>query len=297
MSVTVRGALLGTALTFVLLARPAQAGAPTKRDCVSASESAQDLRRAGRLREARAQFSLCAAASCPRAVRDDCAARLSEIDTAMPHLVLSVLGADRRPVASPNVVLDGMPVVDAADGTPIEVDPGAHRLQIRAEGLQPFEETVVIDEGDGARRVEVVLQPLAVRTKAPAAVVRVVARPVPTPPPADRGQQFAVGLALGGGGVAFLIAGSVLGLVAKSTYQHAFNDECGGNPQTCTRQGSNDGAAAHVDAAASTVAFVAGAALVAAGAVVVLTLPSGGRAAVGAMAGDGTVGMTVRGGW
>jgi hypothetical protein len=91
--------------------------------------------------------------------------------------------------------------------------------------------------------------------------------------------------------------GTVLGLVAKSTYDHAYGDECHHTTNVCSAQGASDGAAAHVDAAASTVAFVAGAALVAAGVVVVLTLPGGGHATVGANADDRGAGLTLRGTW
>jgi hypothetical protein len=277
----------------VLAASSSSAAGPTKRDCVSANENAQDLRRGGRLREARAQFSLCVAASCPRAVRDDCAQGLAEIAGAMPHIVLAIRDADGHPVAPVTVVMDGVPVVDALDGAPIEVDPGAHRLRFTAAGFLPFEESVVVDEGDRERHVDVVLQ-------APAPV----AQPAPAAPPSplrassgERGRQLAFGLAVGGGGVAFLVAGGVLAAVAKSTYVHAIDTECHGNANTCTAQGASDGTDAHVDAAAATVALVAGAALVAAGAVLVLTLPGGGHATVGGSVGNHDVGVALRGEW
>jgi len=313
---TVRAVAVAATLACLLMARPSQAEGPTKHDCVSANENAQDLRHAGRLREARAQFSLCAAANCPRAVQDDCAARLAELEKAMPHVVLRVLRADRHPVTSASVLLDGVPLTDALDGTPIAVDPGAHRLQIFADGQRPFDETVVIDEGDSARRVEAVLEPViapsapVVRSAPPRAhsepetlPAEGLANASPAEAPAseapanDRPAHLAIGLALGGAGVAFLVVGGVLAAVGNSTYTHALNAECGGHADGCSPQGASDGARAHTDAAAATVAVVAGAAFVAAGLAVVLTLPGGSHAALGAATEDRGVQMTLRGQW
>jgi hypothetical protein len=285
-------ALVGASLVG-LVASPSHAAGPTKRDCVAANENAQDLRHGGRLREARAQFTLCAATSCPRAVRDDCSQRLAEIDGAMPHIVLAVHDADGHAPSSATVLLDGAVVDDALGGAPIEVDPGAHRLRVTAEGLLPFEESVVVDEGDRQRRVDVVLQ-------APAPAAPPVASVGPSAPPPsshERGRQLAVGLALGGGGVAFLVAGGVLAAVAKSTYDHALKVECSGNPNGCSAQGATDSVSAHADAAAATVAVVAGAALVAAGAVLVLTLPGESHAAVTGAVSERGIGVALRGEW
>lgn len=275
-----------------LVASPSHAAGPTKRDCVAANENAQNLRHGGRLREARAQFSLCAATSCPRAVRDDCSQRLAEIEGAMPHIVLAVHDADGHTPSSMTVLLDGAAVDDALGGAPIEVDPGAHRLRVTADGLLPFEESVVVDEGDWQRQVDIVLQ-----APAPAAPPVALVGPSAPPPSHERGRQLAVGLALGGGGVAFLVAGGVLAAVAKSTYDHAFKVECSGNSNGCSAQGATDGVSAHVDAAAATVSVIAGAALVAAGAVLVLTLPGGSHAAVTGTANERGAGIALRGEW
>jgi hypothetical protein len=95
--------------------------------------------------------------------------------------------------------------------------------------------------------------------------------------------------------VVFLVAGTVLGLVAKSTYDHAIQAECGGNPNACSASGASDGTSAHVDAAAATVAFAAGTALVAGGAVLLLTLPGGTRTSIGASVDDRGAGVIARG--
>jgi hypothetical protein len=219
---------------------------------------------------------------------------LGEIERSIPHLVLAVHAAGGRPVSSATVQLDGSLQVDALDGTLVEVDPGAHHLRVTAEGFATFDETVVVDEGDPARRVEVVLRPVEA---APAPANATSSVPA-SPPPSTRGRQLALAGALGGTGVAFLVAGATLGLVAKSKYDRAIGSECQSrDPHQCSSQGASDGATAHVDAAASTVAFIAGAALAAASTYVVLTLPGGARAAVSATADARAAGLTVAGQW
>lgn len=69
---------------IMLFAAPAAAdtAVPTKQECVAANEAAQDLRRAGKLRDARKKLELCVAEICPKAVREDCAQRLDDLDKA-----------------------------------------------------------------------------------------------------------------------------------------------------------------------------------------------------------------------
>jgi hypothetical protein len=74
---------LFVAFAMLFFASPAAADAPTKQECVAANEAAQDLRRAGKLREAREKLAVCLDEGCPKAVRDDCAQRRDEVDKAM----------------------------------------------------------------------------------------------------------------------------------------------------------------------------------------------------------------------
>jgi hypothetical protein len=88
----------------------------------------------------------------------------------------------------------------------------------------------------------------------------------------------------------------VLGLVSKSSYDHALQTECGNNPNGCSTQGVQDGQGAHGQAAASTVAFVAGAALLGAGAVLYFTAPKA-SVSVGTTVGTQRTGLVVTGVW
>jgi hypothetical protein len=248
----------------------ASAAEPTKQECVSANENAQDLRRAAQLREAEKQLAVCVSASCPAPVREDCAARLSEVEAAMPSLVLVAKDRAGNDVSSVVVTMDGLPFADSLDGAAVQVDPGEHKFIFESEGLPATEKVIVVHEGDKSRHINVVLGgTVAGETTAPEAKESLF----------SPNRRRTMGLVLGGAGAAGIVLGSIFGIVAKSTYDHAWS-ECGSDPRGCTPQGVHDGQTAHEQATVSTVAFVAGALLLGGGAALYLTAPKGQSVAV-----------------
>jgi hypothetical protein len=240
------------------------------------NEAGQDFRRTGKLHDARSAFATCAVASCPKVVRDDCVQRLAEADAAIPTLVFVVHDASGDDITSFTIFLDGIPITRPVEGAAVEVDPGEHHVEFRAEGLEPIRKDLLVREGERDRRVEAVFA----TPPAPQAVAAV--EPPPGQKAADvrpRGEtQRWSGVALGGAGAAGLVVGGVLALVAKATYDHAMGAECQHTTTQCSLQGAADGDAAHAQAAAATVMFAAGGALLAAGAAVYFTVPGGGPA-------------------
>jgi hypothetical protein len=241
----------------------ASAAEPTKQECVSANESAQDLRRAAQLREAKKQLAVCVSASCPAPVREDCAARLSEVDAAMPSLVLVAKDRAGNDVSAVVVTMDGLPFADTLDGTAVPVDPGEHRFIFEGEGLPSTEKVIVVHEGDKSRHVNVVLGGTVAADAATTESKDSLFSP---------NRRRLLGLAVGGTGAAGIVLGAIFGLVAKSTYDQALR-ECRFDSQNCTPQGVHDGQTAHEQATVSTVAFVAGALLLGGGAALYFTAP------------------------
>jgi len=260
----------------------AHAAEPDKMACISANDSAQDLRRAGKLREAREKLVLCGSTGCPELVRQDCSQRLAEVDGVMPSIVFEAKDAAGNDVAALTITMDGQPV--DKPGMPVQADPGEHRFVFEAEGLLRTEKTIVVREGERERHERVVLAPSA------------VPGPIAPAPSSNGDTQRTVAFVLGGAGVVGLVVGSVLGLVSKSSYDHALQTECGNNPNGCSTQGVQDGQGAHGQAAASTVAFVAGAALLGAGAVLYFTAPKA-SVSVGTTVGTQRTGLVVTGVW
>ncbi len=253
----------------------ALAAEPTKKDCVAANESGQDLRQSGKLREARAALSVCMAAQCPRPVREDCAQRLSDIEAALPTLVFVAKDAQGNDVSDARVSMDGARL-GGSDGTAVAIDPGEHKFTFEKAGLPAVETAVVVREGDKNRRIQVTLE----ATSTPAATEGLPAAEPPAPSHPRSAiigpkTQRAIGIAVGGAGGAGIVLGAILGLAAKSTYDHAFNAECpGGNTHNCTPQGVSDWQQVQSEAALSTFAFIAGGALLAGGAAIYFLTPS-----------------------
>lgn len=291
----------GLALAAVLVPTRASAAEPTKVQCIAANESAQDLRGSGKLIEARAQLALCVAESCPGVVRQDCAQRLADVDKALPTLVLVAKDASGNDLGGVHATVDGKPMPGALNGTAVPVDPGEHRLVLQAQGLPDAEKTLVIHEGEKERR-EVIT--FAGSTSPGEATTETASTPPPAAPaelpspgarPGDL--QREIGLAAGGVGLVGLVLGTIFGIVAKSTYDHATGSgECSNGGTVCNSQGYSDVQSAYGQATVSTVAVVTGAILAGGGAALYLTAPRAG-VSVGPSASTTGGGLTLRGSW
>jgi hypothetical protein len=166
------------ALSFLFGESLALADGPTKQECVAANESAQNLKRTRKLLEARSLLLTCVAKACPGPVREDCLDLLNEVQNALPTIVFAVQDANGKDIPAVSVTVDGAPLADQLDGSPIEVDPGVHSFSFESEGFKWAIQTIRVNERDRARRVRVLLQPLTRPEPAPAA------KPEITPPPA-----------------------------------------------------------------------------------------------------------------
>ena len=262
---------------------------PTKQECIAANESAQGLRRAGNLRDARARLAICVAASCPAAIREDCAQRLDEVDKAAASIIFEAKDANGNDLSAVKVSMDGSPLATRLDGAALNVDLGEHTFRFEADGQPAIEKKFVIREGEKSRRERLTFgAPAGPGSKTPTTgdsghvgtpPDTGVLAPTPTdgsqPEGRAGGTQRTVGLVVGGAGVVGLGIGIAFGFVSKSTYDHALTSECGNNASACTLQGQQDGQTAHTQATTSTVSFIAGGALLAGGAVLFFTAPKG----------------------
>lgn len=255
----IRAALLGA--TAALVATPAVAAdpAPTKAECIAASESGQDLRHAGKLRDARTQFAVCVAASCPGPIRSDCAQQLDEVGKAIPSVVFDVTDVDGNDLPGVTIMMDGRAV--AASDAALELDPGEHLFTFEAPGLKKTEDRLVIVEGVKRRREVIIMD------RADVAADGSTASPAPGEAPArSAGPRTAAWVAFGVGG-AGLTLGVVAGLVANGKHS-TLAAECNGNTSTCAPRYSGDLDEFHTWRTISTVGYVVGALGIASGAVV-----------------------------
>jgi len=174
---------------------------------------------------------------------------------------------------------DGVALQAAELGSPIPVDPGEHVVEASAPGKQPWSSKVQV-AGDAAKvSVEI---PKLQAVGAPAQPATSAAPPVVTttpdnsPPPSDEpsgSAQRTTGLVFGGVGVVGVGLGAFFGLQASSKWSDA-KGKCTDYPYGCGAEGADLRSSAHSQATLSTVAFVAGGALLATGVVLYLTAPS-----------------------
>ena len=267
----VRGAVtLGAAgLAMSLAAVPARADL-TKDECIDANGKGQDLVHDGKLAAARVQLQSCVASSCPAVIRDDCTKRLDELDKTQPAIVFVARDAGGNDLSAVSVTMDGAALTAKLDGTPLRVDPGEHVFVFTATGQATVTKKLVLAVRDQTRKERIQFEaapsatPLAAPAPAPAPSTD-TGPAASTASPAGMSSLRRMGLVTGGVGVVGLGVGSVFGLMTGSAWNAQKND-CASS-QSCSNHGSavSDHSTLTTDSTISTVGFVAGGVLLAAG--------------------------------
>ena len=167
------------------------------------------------------------------------------------------------------ITRNGVPVGKALWGTAIPVDPGPHKIEAAAPGKKHWSGRVMVGTNGATAALHV--PKLADEPRAPATPT-----PTPTPDDTDKGSgQRTVGLVLGAAGVVGIAVGAAFGVQALSKDDEA-DTFCRKNaPNLCSEEGVSLGDQAHTAATFSTIGFGVGAALLAGGAVLYFTAPSG----------------------
>jgi hypothetical protein len=145
------------AAAALLLAAPvARAAPPTKAECLAAYTDGQDQRQHGALRQARAEFAICASDPCPEGLHADCTQWHDEVEKLVPSVVLGARGPDGHELTGVRVTMDGAPLVDRLDGRAVEIDPGQHTFHFETDGQEPVDRSTMLREGEKARGIVVV---------------------------------------------------------------------------------------------------------------------------------------------
>ncbi len=172
---------------------------------------------------------------------------------------------------------DGVALQAAELGAPIPVDPGEHLIEATAPGKAPWSSKVQV--GPDAAKVSVDIPALEPEGKAAVPIAApLVATTTTTAPPSDRpssdgSTQRVTGLVLGGAGIVGVGLGTFFGLRASSKWSDA-KEQCTDYPYGCGTDGTDLRSSARSAGNVSTIAFVAGGALLATGVVLYLTAPS-----------------------
>jgi hypothetical protein len=247
----------------------------TKGQCVDANSNGQSLRLDGKLAAARHELQLCSDAACPAVVRTDCAQRMDELERAQPTIVFDVKDGSGADLIAVNVTVDAHPLAEKLDGTAMRVDPGEHTFTFTVPGQEPVSRSFVVKEGEKGRRERIVIGSVPASTPPPHGTEETAGGPAAEAHTSGLGTQKIVGLTAGGLGIAGIAGGSVFGLMTFAAASDQ-NSDCSSTNGCPHRSSANsEHATGSTDGAVSTVAFIAGGALLVTGVTLFFTAHSG----------------------
>jgi hypothetical protein len=267
--------------------------------CIAANDKGLDLRKQGKLMDARRTLTACSIAACGAQISAACQKRIGDINAAMPSIVFSPKDGAGNDVVGVAVTIDGAAEAQPLDGRSLPLDPGAHAFRFEVAGQPPTDRSFVIAEGEKDRREKIVLgPPLAPASASTTGAV------VTSPAQAHPGStQKTVGFVVGGVGIAGIAVGSVFGIMASSKWSSS-KSECA-SPSSCNSYAGavTDHDTAVTDATISTIALVAGGAALVTGILLEIAAPrestatadSGTRLHLTPSAGPGSAGLILRG--
>jgi tetratricopeptide (TPR) repeat protein len=168
--------------------------------------------------------------------------------TALEARVPTVAITVDEPAPGLRVTVGGQELPQASWGQPLPLDPGNVEVSATAPDRQPYTQTLIVREKD---RLTIEIPRLAsTQVEAP-----------------HHGHTLAYGLGAGGGGA--VVVAAVLGLTARSKYEHAFSDgQCDRTTLACDAAGQATTDAARSRGNIATVVGAVGLAAIAAGVVV-----------------------------
>jgi hypothetical protein len=206
-------------------------------------------------------------------------------------LRITILVAPQRDLEAIDLQLDGVSIPKSRWGAPTPVDPGPHWVQATCAGKRPWFTTIEVDD----QHVPLVQVGVLEKPAEPAEPVAQAKAPAPDSAVTSGAQaRKTAAVILGSAGLAALASMSVLGLVAKSTYDSA--NSCLGN--FCNENGITARDRAYVEAGLATAAGVTGVCALA-GAAVLWFGPKRSPTAVSFQPGVGVLdfGLSLKGAW
>jgi hypothetical protein len=265
------------AIALAVAAWSGEAAAQDKAACLDAASSAQKLRSAHSLVEARAQLRVCSSASCPAAVQTDCVGWLADVERSLPTVVVGAKNRAGTDLFDVKVSVDGAPLASKLDGQAVPMNPGAHEFHFEAADGSVLDQQVMVREGDKDQEVAVVLGAAAPAPGPTApATTATTAQPPPAPGPSAADSDVGggppwktIGWIAGAVGIAGLAFGATAGAIAMSKK----SGECSGD--VCQ---PNTAAGIKTAALVSDVGWIAGGVLLASGAALILFAPGGRQA-------------------
>lgn len=217
-------------MAAVLLVLSLDAEARAAGACREAADSAQDLRKEGKLREARAQLLVCVQKSCKDVIRTDCEKWLKEVEEQTPTIIVRAVDTRGKDVLGVRVTIDDALI--ELDGNPVQVDPGQRTIKARAKSGDVAEQKTLVAQGEKNRVIEIKLAKELGPDGMPEKVTPTPPRHV-EPPPAPPPPSNVVPLTLAVIGGIALVSFAYFEVSAQSNYGD-LESGCGKTSAGCT---------------------------------------------------------------
>jgi hypothetical protein len=146
--------LLASQIVGSPIALLAQQTPKSRAECFSLHEKAQVLRNESKLLTTRQVLRQCSLPSCPTLITSDCVRWLEEIERQIPTVVFEAVDGDKD-VANVKVTEGTTVLAESMTGSPVELDPGAHKFKAESPDRPTQEATFVLREGEKARVVRI----------------------------------------------------------------------------------------------------------------------------------------------
>jgi hypothetical protein len=151
--------VLGVTLAAALLASATAARAEDDATCQAAYVAGQRRYKLEHdLIGGREQLLVCAK-SCPDELRVSCGRWLQDIEAEVPSIVIKAKDAHGQDVLEVAVAIDGTAVAGFVGGSPIELNPGEHKVRVQRTGRAPVEQSVLVHAGEKLRAVDIWTEP------------------------------------------------------------------------------------------------------------------------------------------
>ena len=189
------------------------------------------------------------------------AKELAVLDQRIPKVDITVQGAPRPQI---RVTVDEVPLPQEQLGAPVPMNPGKHTIEARADGFSTASVAIELPDEAGSQSVELTLTATGEGPPPPPQIDTTASDSTPGP-------WWPGAVTLGVGGVG-LVVGAITGGMAMSKVDD-IKSRCIDNH--CPPEDEDEGSSADTLATVSTVGFVAGGVLAAAGVVLLVWRPGG----------------------
>lgn len=148
----------------------------SRAQCFAAHTEAQELKREGKLIEARDKLLICSAVECPGVLIEDCGNWMRDLEQTTPSMVFEVK-LDEKDADDAQVFVDGEPVEDLVGG--FQVNPGRHTVRAVLPPFEPITRTVTLPAGQRMRLVSFEFESAPEASEAPQPAAQITRRPTP----------------------------------------------------------------------------------------------------------------------